>query len=153
IYRRLDDVTPGAFERNRAVTLNKLAVTLVECRDWAGALNVTEETIPLLRRLAAEEPLIFDFALGRSLTRLALAHDKADNPSDDALAPAGESIGIFRRLVATSPGAAQPMRQASLALEGLLLTRDRLLLTHERAVFHRLRDLRVSICDQLAGPA
>ena len=55
------------------------------------------------RRLAAKS-LLFDFALGRSLTRLALAHDKTDDPSDAALAAATESVGIFQRLAATLPG-------------------------------------------------
>jgi hypothetical protein len=150
IYRRLTGAAPGTCERNYAITLNNLSLALADRVDWVAAIRVTEQAIPIQRRLATETSS-FELALARSLTRLALAHDRSDDPADAALAAATEAIGIFQRLDASSPGTTAPLlRHASQVLDGLLLTRDRLLLPSERSWFHRGADSYIALRDARA---
>lgn len=154
IYQRLIEAAPGTCERDYAITLDNLTAAMADRHDWVAIIGVTERAIQVQRLLAAEAPR-FELTLGRSLTELALAHDRTENPAEAALAAGAEAIGIYQRLAAASPEAIAPLlRHASQVLDGLLLTRDRLLLPPERSRFHFEADSNIAIIDaqaRLAG--
>jgi tetratricopeptide (TPR) repeat protein len=143
IHRRL---AAGGQQESRAVeqqalVLNNLGAALAGQHHWREAVTVTAEVIPIQRRLAAASLGVFDSALAVSLSRLALVHDNLEEPTDEALAAAAESAGIYQRLSAASPeDYLAPLRRASLIHEKLLLTRSRQLLGSDRTEFHRLAD-------------
>jgi tetratricopeptide (TPR) repeat protein len=149
IYQRLT-AEPGTCERDCAITLYNLSTALADRADWAAALRATEQAIGIQRRLAAEEPSA-ELALARSLSRLARAHERTDNPADVALAAAREAIGIYQRLAAVPPETTGPLlRHPAQILDDLLLARDRLLLPSERSSFHRGADGYMELTDKRA---
>jgi tetratricopeptide (TPR) repeat protein len=149
IYQRLTEAAPGTYEANYAVTLYNLSTALADRADWSAAIRVTEQAIQIQRELAVEEPAA-ELALARSLSRLALAYERTDNPVDAALAAATEATGIFQRLAAEFPEAAPLMRHAAQVLDDLLVARDRSLLPSERSWYHYGADGYIELTDKRA---
>lgn len=150
IYQRLTMAVPGTCERNYAITLYNLSTALADRADWAAAIRVTAEAVQIQRELAVQEPTA-ELALARSLTRLALAYERTENPADTAFAAVTEATGIFQRLAAASQETITPLlRHAGQILDDLLLARDRLLLPPERSRFHSLADSYIALTDKRA---
>jgi hypothetical protein len=133
----------GDNDETRAFVYGILSHRLGNTNRLEEALAAAEQTVEIRRRLAADQPNVFEPDLARSLTYLGLMLAKLGR-LEESLAAAEEAAGNFRRLAAVWPQAFESGLATSLSSLGSMLSvlgrREEALAAAEEAtgIFRRL---------------